>query len=177
VPAWSRAHLNQDGRQLLREGARHSQRSGLHETWPGRSSRSLSITRPPPASKSHPCAAGAEPLSEPRSDKPYQERGAISCAGHVSQRPDALSGPRCRLHSPLTAQARQERQAANHRSNRNCNGRRMLRFGARTDIDWNRHYCDRRRDNLAPGRRRSRRIKSLNSRGGLWNCRSTCATD
>jgi hypothetical protein len=71
------------------------------------------------------------------------------------------------LHSPLTAQAREERQAANHRSNHNHDGRRMLRFGVRTDIDRNcndkrcRHHCDQRRDNSAPGRRRSRDRSNL----------------
>jgi hypothetical protein len=62
-----RAVLVSRCRQLLRRGAIASGPRRVvpqdRRPWSGRSPRSLSITRPPPASKSHPCDAEAEPLN------------------------------------------------------------------------------------------------------------------
>jgi len=62
-----RAVLVSRRRQLLRRGAIASGPRRVvpqdRRPWSGRSPRSLSITRPPPASKSHPCDAEAEPLN------------------------------------------------------------------------------------------------------------------
>src|SRR5262245_8040799 len=55
-----------DGRNTAAKGAISSgpRRAVPQDPWSGRSPRSLSITRPPPASWSHACDAEAEPLSD-----------------------------------------------------------------------------------------------------------------